>query len=48
MSLDRERLTTTCDDGGNECQISFKPKDDMPVYCKECFQNHTDKISKLF
>ncbi len=42
MSFDRERemFTTTCGDCGNECQVPFKPKDDRPVYCRECFQNH--------
>jgi len=42
MSFDRERemFTATCGDCGNECQIPFKPKDDRPVYCRECFQNH--------
>ena len=42
MSFDRERemFTATCGDCGNECQVPFKPKDDRPVYCRECFQNH--------
>ncbi len=42
MPFDRERemFTATCGDCGNECQIPFKPKDDRPVYCRECFQNH--------
>ncbi len=42
MSFDREREmhTTTCGDCGNECQVPFKPKEDRPVYCRECFQNH--------
>ncbi|MCH7967825.1 MAG: hypothetical protein IH841_01015 [Thaumarchaeota archaeon] len=38
--IPREMFTVTCGDCGNECQIPFKPKDDRPVYCKECFQNH--------
>jgi len=37
---DRELTTVTCSDCGNECQIPFKPKDDRPVYCRDCFQNH--------
>ena len=37
---EREMFTATCGDCGNECQIPFKPKDDRPVYCRECFQNH--------
>ncbi|HXV51550.1 MAG TPA: CxxC-x17-CxxC domain-containing protein, partial [Nitrosopumilaceae archaeon] len=24
----------------NECEIPFEPKDNRPVYCRECFQNH--------
>jgi CxxC-x17-CxxC domain-containing protein len=36
----REMHTATCGDCGNECQIPFKPKEDRPVYCRECFQNH--------
>jgi len=42
MSFDRERemFTATCGDCGNDCQVPFKPKDDRPVYCRECFQNH--------
>ena len=43
MSFDREERemhTATCGDCGNECQVPFKPKEDRPVYCRECFQNH--------
>ena len=36
----REMFKATCGDCGNECQIPFKPKDERPVYCRECFQNH--------
>ncbi len=37
---EREMHTTTCGDCGNECQVPFKPKEDRPVYCRECFPNH--------
>jgi CxxC-x17-CxxC domain-containing protein len=42
MSFDRERemFPAKCGDCGNDCQVPFKPKDDRPVYCRECFQNH--------
>ena len=42
MSYDREREMhdTKCADCGNDCQVPFKPKEDRPVYCRECFQNH--------
>ena len=48
MPFDRERemFTATCGDCGNECQIPFKPKDDRPVYCRECFQNHKPAESR--
>jgi len=36
----REMHKATCGDCGNECEIPFKPKEDRPVYCKECFPNH--------
>src|SRR3972149_3616787 len=36
----REMFKATCGDCGNECEVPFKPKDDRPVYCKECFQSH--------
>ncbi|HJJ23150.1 MAG TPA: hypothetical protein OQH54_05480, partial [Nitrosopumilus sp.] len=42
MPFDRERemFDAKCGDCGNDCQIPFKPKDDRPVYCRECFQKH--------
>jgi len=48
MPFDRERemFTATCGDCGNECQIPFKPKEDRPVYCKECFQKHKPAESR--
>jgi len=35
----RERTYTRviCADCNKECEISFKPSGDRPVYCKECF-----------
>ncbi|TET58266.1 MAG: hypothetical protein E3J52_08950, partial [Promethearchaeota archaeon] len=23
---------------GNECEVPFKPKEDRPVYCRECYR----------
>jgi len=42
MSYDRDRemFDAKCADCGNDCKLPFKPKDDRPVYCRECFQNH--------
>ena len=33
----REMHKATCADCGKECEVPFKPKEDRPVYCKECF-----------
>ena len=37
---DREMHDAKCGDCGNDCQVPFQPKQDRPVYCRECFQNH--------
>ena len=37
---DREMFDAKCGDCGNDCQIPFKPREDRPVYCNECFQKH--------
>ena len=37
---EREMHKVTCADCGNEAEVPFKPKEDRPVYCRECFQKH--------
>ncbi|MCS5528323.1 MAG: hypothetical protein NZ747_03510 [Nitrosopumilus sp.] len=37
---DREMFDAKCGDCGTDCQVPFQPKQDRPVYCRECFQNH--------
>lgn len=36
----REMHKATCSDCGNECEVPFKPDEDRPVYCKECFSKN--------
>ena len=36
----REMHKAVCADCGKDCEIPFKPKEDRPVYCKECFAKH--------
>ncbi|MBN1896506.1 MAG: DNA-directed RNA polymerase [Candidatus Aenigmarchaeota archaeon] len=36
----REFHKATCSDCGNECEVPFKPSEDRPVYCRDCFQKH--------
>ena len=37
---DRQMFDAKCGDCGTDCQVPFQPKEDRPVYCRECFQNH--------
>ena len=42
----REMHKATCGDCGNECEIPFEPRNDKPVYCNDCFQNHKPERSE--
>ena len=33
----REMFDATCANCGKECKVPFKPREDRPVYCSECF-----------
>ena len=33
----REMHKAICADCKKECEVPFKPREDRPVYCKECF-----------
>lgn len=33
----REMFDAVCSDCGKTCKVPFKPKDDRPVYCSDCF-----------
>ena len=37
---EREMFKATCADCGNECEVPFKPKEDRPVYCRDCYAKH--------
>ena len=34
---------TTCSDCGKRCEVPFRPTNEKPVYCNDCFQNHGGK-----
>ncbi|MBR2877776.1 MAG: zinc-ribbon domain containing protein [Clostridia bacterium] len=38
----REMFTITCAECGAEAQVPFKPKNDKPVYCSECFAKNKE------
>lgn len=33
----REMTKITCSECGKEAEVPFKPRNDTPVYCRECF-----------
>ena len=38
----REMHKAVCADCKKECEVPFKPREDRPVYCKDCFSKHKD------
>ena len=36
----REMFTVVCADCGTETQVPFQPRNERPVYCRDCFENH--------
>lgn len=36
----REMYDAVCADCGQPTQVPFKPREDRPVYCRECFAAH--------
>lgn len=39
----REMFTVTCADCGQETQVPFKPVNNRPVYCRDCFDRHKEQ-----
>lgn len=38
----REMFKATCASCQKECEVPFKPREDRPVYCKECFSKRKE------
>ncbi len=38
----REMHKATCADCGKECEVPFKPSQDRPVYCRDCWNKRRD------
>ena len=36
---EREMFSATCAGCGKEARVPFRPREDRPVYCSECFAN---------
>ena len=41
-SRPREMHKATCAECKKECEVPFKPREDRPVYCKDCFSKRKD------
>lgn len=39
----REMFKAVCADCGKDCEVPFKPREDRPVYCKDCFSKRKAK-----
>lgn len=37
---DRPSFDATCDNCGKQCTVPFKPTNDKPIYCDECFKDN--------
>ena len=42
----REMHKATCSACGEECEVPFKPSQDRPVYCRDCFMKQKGKTPK--
>ena len=38
----REMHKAICEECKKECEVPFKPREDRPVYCKDCFSKRKD------
>ena len=41
-SSEREMHTVICAECGSETQVPFKPREDRPVYCRDCYQKQRE------
>lgn len=39
----REMYRATCAQCGKDCEVPFRPKDDRPVYCSDCFEKRRNE-----
>ena len=40
---EREMFTATCASCGGEARVPFRPREDRPVYCSECFAKQKEE-----
>ena len=37
---EHEEHDAVCADCGQACKVPFKPREDRPVYCRDCYSKH--------
>jgi CxxC-x17-CxxC domain-containing protein len=42
-SNDKEMFSAVCDKCGKNCKVPFKPSNDKPIYCSDCFEQKQSK-----
>jgi len=40
---EREMHKATCSECGKDCEVPFKPSEDRPVFCRDCYQKKRPK-----
>ena len=40
----REMFKATCSDCGKECEVPFKPAENRPVFCRDCYPKHKKSV----
>ncbi|MDD2678535.1 MAG: hypothetical protein PHT91_01145 [Candidatus Nanoarchaeia archaeon] len=38
----RQMYKTTCSECGKEAEVPFKPKEGLPVYCRDCYMKRKE------
>lgn len=42
----REYYTTICAECGKEARVPFKPRNDRPIYCSDCFAKRKEQMDQ--
>lgn len=40
----REMHKATCNECNTECEVPFKPTEDKPVYCRDCYRKKNPRF----
>jgi CxxC-x17-CxxC domain-containing protein len=42
----REMFEAVCDECGKSCEVPFRPSEDKPIYCADCFERKGGRSSR--